>query len=51
MSLDFLNDVFLLHFAFETAQGIFERLAFLESNFRQKPHPPSLFELPRWLQL
>src|ERR1700688_3748433 len=29
MFLDFLNDVFLLHLALETAQGIFQRLAFL----------------------
>ena len=31
--LDFLDDVFLLHLALETAQGIFQRLTFLNANF------------------
>jgi hypothetical protein len=31
--LDFLNDVFLLHLALETAQCIFQRLAFLDNDF------------------
>jgi len=31
--LDFLNDVFLLHLALETAQGIFQRLTFLDNDF------------------
>jgi hypothetical protein len=33
--LDFLDDVFLLHFAFETAQRIFQRLTFLNAYFSQ----------------
>ena len=39
MSLDFLNDVFLLDFPFEATQGVFQRLAFLEPDFRQSTHP------------
>jgi hypothetical protein len=31
--LDFLDDVFLLHFAFEPAQRIFQRLTFLDADF------------------
>ncbi len=31
--LDFLDDVFLLHLALETAQGILQRLAFLDNDF------------------
>ena len=38
MSFHFLDDIFLLDFAFETAQGVFQRLAFLESYFRQSTH-------------
>ncbi len=33
MSFDFLNDVFLLYFAFETAKRTFQVLAFLKSDF------------------
>lgn len=41
--LDFLDDVFLLHLALEAAQGIFQRLAFLNLHFRQmRLHPPTL---------
>src|SRR5579859_4862935 len=31
--LDFLDDVFLLHLALEAAQGIFQRLTFLDNDF------------------
>jgi len=31
--LDFLNDVFLLHLALETPQGIFQRFTFLDNYF------------------
>ena len=34
-----LNDIFLLDFSFEAAKGIFQRLTFLESYFRQPKHP------------
>ena len=33
MSLDFLNDVFLLYFAFKTAKRAFQVFAFLKSDF------------------
>jgi len=36
MALDFLDDVFSLHLAFETAQGILKGFAFLNSNFCQR---------------
>ena len=39
MSLYFFDDVFLLYFALEATQGVFQRLAFLEPDFRQKQHP------------
>jgi len=35
MFLNFFDDIFLLNFALEAAQGVFERLAFLESYFGQ----------------
>ena len=35
MFLDFLDDVFLLHFAFEPAQRIFQGLTFLNADFSQ----------------
>jgi hypothetical protein len=31
--LNFLDDVFLLHFAFEPAQCVFQRLTFLNADF------------------
>jgi hypothetical protein len=39
VTLHFLNDVFGLHLALEPAQGILQRLAFLQSNFCQTNHP------------
>jgi len=36
----FFNDVLLLHFPLKATQGVFERLAFLQSDFCQKKlHP------------
>jgi hypothetical protein len=34
-----LDDVFLLNFALEPAQGVFQRLALLQSDFCQSHHP------------
>ena len=42
MSLDFLNDVFLLYFAFETAKRTFQVLAVLKSYFSHSVIRPSL---------
>ena len=36
VTLDFLDDVLLLNLAFEAAQRIFQRLAFLYTNFSQR---------------
>jgi hypothetical protein len=33
MLLDFLDDVFLLHLAFEAAQGVLQRFTFLDDDF------------------
>jgi hypothetical protein len=41
VTLDLLDNVFLLHFAFEATKGILQRLAFLQSNFCQFPHLPT----------
>ena len=41
VALDLFNDVFLLHFALETAQSVFEGLTLLQSNFRQTDTPPN----------
>ncbi len=35
MPLDFLDNVFGLHFALETAQSVLERFPFLQSDFSQ----------------
>ena len=40
VAFDFLDDVFLLHLALEAAQGIFQRLTFLDSYFRQFCYTP-----------
>jgi len=42
VTLDFLDDVLLLYLPLEAAQRIFERLAFLNANLRQKVPPPNL---------
>ena len=41
VAFDFFNNVFLLHLALETAQGIFEGFTLLQSNFRQTETPPN----------
>ena len=38
MTLDFLDNVFGLHLSFETAQGILEGFAFLNSNLCQEKY-------------
>ena len=40
MALHFLNDVFLLHFALEATQCIFEGLSLLDSDFCQLNDTP-----------
>jgi len=40
VTLDLLDDVFLLHLALEATQRIFERLALLKSNFCQLNYTP-----------
>ena len=47
VTLDLLDDVFLLHFSFEAAQGILERFALLESDFCQLDHTPKLVPFGR----
>jgi hypothetical protein len=42
VTLDLLNNVFLLHLALETAQSIFEGLTLLQSYFGQKRYTPKL---------
>jgi hypothetical protein len=44
VSLDFLDDVFLLDLALETTQRAFERLAVLQQYFSQTNSPPSGFD-------
>ncbi len=41
VALYLFNNVFLLHFALETAQSVFEGLTLLQSNFRQTDTPPN----------
>lgn|GEM_PF-6654837 len=40
MTLNFLDDVFLLYLTLEPAKRIFERFAFLYTNFCQLSHTP-----------
>jgi hypothetical protein len=42
VTLHFLDNVFLLHLAFEAAQSVFEGFALLNSDFRQTLHTPKL---------
>jgi hypothetical protein len=42
VTLDLLNNVFLLHLTLETAQSVFERLTLLQSYFGQKRYTPKL---------
>src|SRR5271167_3624705 len=39
--LDFLDDIFLLHLALETAQCIFQRLTFLDNDFSHFTFTPN----------
>ena len=41
VALDLLDNVFLLHFALETAQSVLEGFTLLQSNFRQTDTPPN----------
>ena len=45
MTLDLLNDVFLLHLALEPSQRIFEGFTLLNSDFRQTNYTPKLVPL------
>jgi len=40
VAFNLFDNVFLLHFALEAAQGIFKRFTLLQSNFRQTDTPP-----------
>src|SRR6266498_4984074 len=40
VTFHFLNDVFLLHLALEATQSVFERFAFLQSDFSQRNYTP-----------
>ncbi len=40
VALDLFNNVFLLHFALETAKRVLEGFTLLQSNFRQTDTPP-----------
>jgi hypothetical protein len=40
VSLDLLDDVFLLHFPLKTAKSVLEGFPLLQSNFRQPDAPP-----------
>jgi hypothetical protein len=42
--LDFLDDVFGLHFPLEAAQSVLERFALLNDNFSHAYSPPSRIE-------
>ena len=41
VTLHFLNYVFGLNLALEPTQGVLQRFALLQSNFRQTHHPPT----------
>ena len=41
VALDLFDNVFLLHFALEAAQRVFERFTLLQPNFRQTDTPPN----------
>src|SRR5207302_4919500 len=45
VTLNLLDNIFLLHFALETAQRIFEGLTLLISDFRQLAPPPTCSRL------
>src|ERR1700688_618524 len=41
VAFNLFNNVFLLHFALEAAQSVFEGFTLLQSNFRQTHTPPN----------
>ena len=41
VALNLLDNVFLLHLAFEATESVLQRLALLQSNFRQTETPPN----------
>ena len=41
VALHFFNNVFLLHLALESTQGVFKGFTLLQSNFRQTDTPPN----------
>jgi len=45
MSLDFLDNVFLLYLPLEAAQGIFEGFPLLQSDFCQLNYTPKLVQM------
>jgi hypothetical protein len=47
MSLDFLNDVFLLYLPLKAAQGVLEGLSLLQSDFCQLNYTPKLVLMGR----
>jgi len=47
VTLNLLDDVFLLHFALEPAQGIFEGFTLLNSYFSQLTNTPKLVRCGR----
>ncbi len=51
MSLNFFNDVLRLNLAFEAAESIFQRLAFLEPHFSHSIYTPPAKKIFSILQL
>jgi hypothetical protein len=45
MSLDFLDNVFLLYLPLKAAQGVFERFSLLQSHFCQRNYTPKLVQM------
>jgi len=45
MSLDFLDNVFLLYLPLKAAQGIFEGFSLLQSHFCQLNYTPKLVQM------
>lgn len=45
MAFYFLDNVFLLHFAFKAPQSIFQGLTFLNPYFCQSATPPNLYQV------
>ena len=54
MLLDFLDDVFLLHLALETTQGVLQRFTFLDNDFGHSsftPNPVRIGNLRRLIRV